>query len=233
MNRTLNWILLNADSTVQKINGAASSSLTQQIADWATHLLDTTGYVGLVFLMALESMVAPIPSEAVMPFAGFLIVDGTFTWAGVIFWSTVGSIAGSLISYYLGYFGGRPLVLKVGKYLLLDKSHLDTTEKYFNKNGQITIFVARFIPVIRHLISIPAGLAEMNLWKFLLYTTAGAACWNTILTVAGYYLKDNWNSLMKYSHIIDIVVVAVLGLAFIYLVWKLYKDYKKRKSATN
>lgn len=223
MTRTLNWILCTA-------NNAASHSLTQQIADWATHLLETTGYLGLVILMALESMIAPIPSEAVMPFAGFLIVDGSFSWVGVIVFSTLGSFIGSIISYYLGYWGGRPLVLKVGKYFLLDKSHLDATEKYFNKSGEVTIFVARFIPVIRHLISIPAGLAKMNFGKFILYTVLGAACWNTILTVAGYYLKDNWDSLMKYSHIIDIVIVVILALALLYVIRKLYKDYKERKA---
>ncbi len=231
MNKVLNFILLNIDSTSQRINAVASnSSLTQSIATWATHMLDTTGYAGLVLLMALESMIAPIPSEAVMPFAGFLIVKGTFSWAGVIFFSTLGSILGSLVSYYLGYWGGRPIVLKVGKFFLLDKSHLDATEKYFTKKGEITILIARFIPVIRHLISIPAGLAKMNIWKFLIYTLVGAACWNTLLTIAGYYLQNNWNSLMKYSHIIDIVIVAVLALAFIYVVYKLVKDYKKRKA---
>jgi membrane protein DedA with SNARE-associated domain len=233
MTRLLNWIVLNIDSTAQMAGAAASSSLTQQIANWATHLLETSGYAGLVLLMALESMIAPIPSEAVMPFAGFLIVESKFTWLGVILFSTLGSVLGSLVSYYLGYWGGRPIVLKVGKYFLLDKSHLDTTEKYFTKKGEITIFIARFIPVVRHLISIPAGLAKMNIWKFLIYTVIGACCWNTILTIAGFYLKNNWNSLMKYSHTIDIVVVAVLALAFIYVVYKLVKDYRKRTAAGN
>jgi membrane protein DedA with SNARE-associated domain len=204
--------------------------ITAKIALWATALLSTSGYFGLVILMALESMIAPIPSEAVMPFAGFLIVDGTFSWAGVIFFSTLGSLIGSLISYYLGYWGGRPIVLKVGKYFLLDKSHLDITEKYFNRRGDITILISRFIPVVRHLISIPAGLAKMNIWKFMIYTVIGACCWNTILTVAGFYLNKNWDELMKYSHTIDIVVVALLALAFFYVVWKLVKDYKKRKA---
>lgn len=204
--------------------------LTEKIAIWATALLSSSGYAGLVILMALESMIAPIPSEAVMPFAGFLIVDGTFSWFGVIFFSTLGSIIGSMISYYMGYYGGRPLVLKVGKYFLLDKSHLELTEKYFQRKGDITILISRFVPVVRHLISIPAGLAKMNIWRFLIYTVIGAACWNSILTIAGFYLKENWNEIMKYSHIIDIVVVIVLVLAFVYVLRKLILDYKKRKS---
>jgi membrane protein DedA with SNARE-associated domain len=225
------YLLLQADSLARKtIAHDSNGSLTQQISSWATNLLDTTGYAGLVFLMALESMIAPIPSEAVMPFAGFLIVEGTYSWFGVIAFSTLGSIIGSLISYYLGYWGGRPIVLKVGKYFLLDKSHLDSTEKYFTKRGEITILIARFIPVVRHLISIPAGLAKMNIWKFLIYTIIGAGCWNTILAVAGYYLKDNWASIMTYSHIIDYFVVGILVLFFAYILWKLIKDYKKRQA---
>ena len=207
--------------------------LTEKIAAFATAFIASTGYAGVFVLMALESMIAPVPSEAVMPFAGFLIADGTFSWFGVIFFSTLGSIAGSLISYYLGYYGGRPLVLRVGKYFLLDKSHLELTEKYFGKRGETTILISRFIPVVRHLISIPAGLAKMNIWKFILYTTIGASIWNTILTVAGYYLKNNWGEIMKYSHIIDFVVVALMLVALIYVIMKLRKDYKKRKAAAN
>lgn len=204
-------------------------SLTQQIADFAVNFIDTTGYLGVTVLMTLESMIAPIPSEAVMPFAGFLIVEGKFSWLGVAFFSTLGSMIGSWLSYFLGWYGGRPLVLKVGKYFLLDKSHLDTTEKYFNKKGEITILISRFIPVVRHLISIPAGLAKMSLLKFSLYTLIGATAWNMILTIAGYYLKENWEAIMKYSHTIDIVVVIVLAMAFFYVLWKLIKDYQKRK----
>jgi membrane protein DedA with SNARE-associated domain len=204
--------------------------ITAKIAAWATAFLLTSGYAGLVVLMALESMIAPIPSEAVMPFAGFLIEQGNFSWFGVIFFSTLGSIIGSLVSYYLGYWGGRPIVLKVGKYFLLDKSHLDTTERYFTRKGDITILIARFIPIIRHLISIPAGLAKMNIWKFIIYTVIGAACWNTILAVAGFYLQKNWGTIMNYSHIIDYFVVGILVLFFAYILWKLIKDYKKRKA---
>lgn len=182
--------------------------------------------------MMFESMVLPIPSEAVMPFAGFLIADGHFTYAAVILVSTLGSIVGSLISYYIGYYGGRPLVEKFGKYLLLNKHHLDMTEKYFNKRGELTIFISRFIPVVRHLISIPAGMGKMNIFKFCLYTIIGAAMWNAFLAWVGYKLKNNWNEVLKYSSIIDIVVVAVLGLIFIYIVYKLYSAYKANKKTT-
>jgi membrane protein DedA with SNARE-associated domain len=200
--------------------------LTEFIAEYATRLIDQGGYFIVAFLMALESMIAPVPSEAVMPFAGFLIHEGRFTFAGVIFWSTVGSIIGSLISYVMGSKGGRPFVLRFGKYLLLDVHHLEATEKFFGKYGDKTIFICRFIPVVRHLISIPAGVGKMNLWKFAIYTVIGAAIWNAFLTWAGYRLKDNWEEVMKYSHIADIVVVGGILLTVGYLV---YKGLKRRK----
>ncbi len=205
-------------------------SLTETIANWATHFMETTGYISVTILMALESMIAPVPSEAVMPFAGFLIYEGSFTWTNVIFYSTLGSIIGSLISYYIGSFGGRPLVLKFGKYLLLDKHHLDITENYFNKKGDITIFISRFIPVVRHLISIPAGIAKMNIWKFSLYTIIGAGIWNAFLTWVGFVLKDDWDALLKsqWKHLIDVFFVGIIFVIFGYFAYKLIQDKKKR-----
>jgi membrane protein DedA with SNARE-associated domain len=194
--------------------------LTEFIATYATNLIHQGGYGIVFFLMALESMIFPIPSEAVMPFAGFLIHEGRFSFTGTIFFSTLGSIVGSLISYVMGSKGGRPFVLRFGKYLLLDVHDLEATEKFFGKYGDKTIFICRFIPVVRHLISIPAGVGKMNLWKFSLYTIVGAALWNGFLAWVGYRLKDNWEEVMKYSHVADIVVVASLGLTIGYFVYK-------------
>lgn len=226
---------------IQKITTAVDSvktaaelnhtGLTAWIANTATHFIDMAGYWGIMILMILESMVAPVPSEAVMPFAGFAISNGTLSWEGVIFFSTLGSIIGSLIGYWMGAKGGRPLVEKWGKYLLLDKHDLDITEKWFSKRGDLTVFVCRFIPVVRHLISIPAGMGRMNLWKFSIYTIIGAGLWNSILTIAGYYLQENWGEIMKYSHIIDYVIVAVLVIILFYYGYKLNKNRKKTKTA--
>ena len=206
--------------------------ITEFLVAYIISFIQSTGYISIFLLMMLESMVAPVPSEAVMPFAGFLIADGHFTFTAVILISTLGSIVGSLISYYIGYYGGRPLVEKFGKYLLLDKHHLDITEKYFNKRGELTIFISRFIPVVRHLISIPAGMGKMNVIKFCIYTIIGAAMWNTFLAWVGYKLEKNYQEVLKYSSVIDIVVVAVLGLIFIYVVYKLYSAYKANKKTT-
>lgn len=223
-------ITTNLLNTTKIVASQSPSGITAWIADFATRFIDTTGYMGIMILMTLESMVAPVPSEAVMPFAGFAIYNGTLTWGGVIFFSTLGSIIGSLIGYWMGAKGGRPLVEKWGKYLLLDKHDLDITEKWFSKRGDSTVFVCRFIPVVRHLISIPAGMGKMNLLKFSIFTIIGAALWNSILCVAGYFLKDNWDEIMKYSHIIDYVIVAALIFVVAYYGYKLHKNRRNIKT---
>ncbi len=199
--------------------------LTELIATYATHLIERTGYPGVFILMTMESMVFPVPSEAVMPFAGFLIEQQTFTFWQVILASTLGSIVGSLISYYIGYYGGMPFVKKFGKYALLDVEELEATERFFKRRGELTIFICRFIPVVRHLISIPAGTGKMNILRFSIFTIIGAALWNAFLAYVGYVLKSNWEEVMKYSHIIDIVVVLfLLAIVGLYV----YRHLRKR-----
>jgi len=191
--------------------------LTDAISAFAVKCLEVTGYAGAAGLMALESMIAPIPSEAVMPFVGFLVADGKWDlWLAVLF-TSLGSIAGSMTSYLMGYYGGKPLILKVGKYLLLDQHHLKMTEDFFQRrSGTLTIFISRFIPVVRHLISIPAGVGKMPLGAFLLATAVGATVWNVFLLVCGMKLREHWNVVQKYSHQVDIVVVLVMlaGIAW-------------------
>jgi membrane protein DedA with SNARE-associated domain len=202
--------------------------LTEFIAVFATQLIEKLGYPSVFVLMAMESMVFPLPSEAVMPFAGFLIVQKTFTFWQVILVSTFGSIVGSLISYGIGFYGGMPFVKKFGKYALLDVKELEASEGFFSKYGEITILICRFIPVIRHLISIPAGIGKMNIVKFSIFTIIGAGIWNSFLTYIGYVLKSNWAEVMKYSHVIDIVVVAFLvGLVGLYIFRHLKKKQRK------
>lgn len=205
--------------------------ITEWIATTAVAIISATGYPGIFILMTMESMVFPVPSEAVMPFAGFLIVDGQFSFSGVIAASTIGSIVGSLLSYSIGFYGGKPFIQKFGKYLLLNVHHLELSEKFFAKRGDITILISRFIPIVRHLISIPAGFGKMNIWKFSIYTIIGAGCWNAFLTYVGYSLKNNWSEVMKYSHTIDLVIVGVLGIAGIYYMYKIISSLLKEKAS--
>ncbi|MDP2046370.1 MAG: DedA family protein [Deltaproteobacteria bacterium] len=199
--------------------------LTEALCYYNTWFINQCSYAGVFLLMTLESMVAPIPSELVMPFAGFLIYTGEFGVVPVMVASTLGSIVGSLLSYGMGMLG-KPVVLRYGRYLLLNVHHLEWTEKFFLRHGGKTIFISRFIPVVRHLISIPAGLARMPLIPFILYTAVGATLWNGFLTYLGFRLKQNWPLIQKYTHILDYFVVAGLIGATVYLVWKFKRARK-------
>lgn len=182
------------------------------------------GYVAVFILMALESMIAPVPSEAVMPFAGYLVATGRFELWLLGLASSLGSIAGSLASYYMGLKGGRRLVHAWGRYLLLDHGHLEWTERWFHRHGQKTIFFSRFIPVVRHLISIPAGMARMRLAGFVLYTLAGASLWNLFLAWCGLWLGNHWSLVSEYSHAADVVIIGLLAGA---LCWHILRHRRR------
>jgi membrane protein DedA with SNARE-associated domain len=203
--------------------------MVERVAEFCTYIIGELGYLGVGFLMALESMIAPIPSELVMPFAGFLAAEDKMSVAGIILATSLGSIIGSLISYYMGYFGGRPVVLKVGRYLLLNREHLDWTEQWFARHGSWTILVSRFIPVVRHLISIPAGMGRMRLASFCIYTLIGATIWNTFLLVCGFKLRQNWTLVQKYSHELDLIVVALL---IVVTIWFVMTHVRRSRAAT-
>jgi membrane protein DedA with SNARE-associated domain len=182
--------------------------------------------------MALESMIFPVPSEAVMPFVGFLVADGKWNLWLAILATSMGSVTGSLISYAMGYYGGKPFILKVGRFLLLNRHDLKMTEDFFSRRGgTLTLFISRFIPVIRHLVSIPAGIGKMRLLPFILATAIGATLWNSFLLVCGMFLRDHWRVILTYSHQVDIGVVAVLCLGLIWFVKSRYKNRKAMCSA--
>jgi membrane protein DedA with SNARE-associated domain len=203
--------------------------ITETILEYNTFLIHHLGYFGVFILMALESMIAPVPSELVMPFAGFLIFTGHFHPLPVMVASSLGSICGSLVSYYLGRLG-EPVVLRYGRYLLLNPHHLKWTDDFFARHGGKTIFISRFIPVVRHLISIPAGLARMSLGPFVIFTLAGATLWNGFLTYLGVRLKEHWYLIQRYTHVLDVLVLVCLGLAAAYFFWKVKSSWKVRNS---
>jgi len=190
--------------------------ITEFLAQYITVFIDKTGYISVFVFMVMESTAFPVPSEAIMPFAGFLIAESKFTFTLVIAVSTLGSIVGSLLSYWIGLYGGQPFIERYGRFFLLDHDDLAATERFFKKYGDATIFICRFIPVVRHLISLPAGMGRMNLVRFSIYTIIGAGLWNAFLTVCGFYLRKNWEVVMQYSRIVDIAVLAILvfGIAF-------------------
>ncbi len=191
--------------------------ITALLVTLCTNLIAQTGLAGITVLMALESMIMPVPSEAVMPFAGFLWFEGKLTFWQIFISSTLGSLIGSLISYVLGAFYSEAIINHWGKYLLLNKHHLEKTQHFFEKHGEKTVFISRFIPIVRHLISIPAGVGRMNISKFIIYTFIGAGLWNMFLAWVGYTLNSNWHIIGQYTHILDIIVIVGAIGAVIYL----------------
>lgn len=193
--------------------------ITETITSVATNILDKTGYTGAAGLMVLESMIAPVPSEAVMPFVGFQVAEGKWNLWLAIAATSLGSIIGSLLSYWMGLYGGKPLILKVGRYLLLNQRDLERTEQFFHrKAGLTTVFIARFVPVVRHFISIPAGMGRMPLLPFLAVTLAGATAWNGFLLWCGMKLRDHWPVVKKYTHQVDILIVIGIAIAGVWWV---------------
>jgi len=205
------------------------SEILAAIGGFALSTISLLWYAGIFFLMMLESMVVPVPSEFVMPFAGFLVSQGNFNFILVIVASSLGSITGSLIFYYIGKTGGHTLVEKYGKYVLVDTEDIKKTEKWFNKRGELTIFIARLIPVVRHLISLIAGIGKMNVKKFTLYTILGATLWNGILTYLGFILGQHWNEVSQYVEELDIIIVILLIVGCLYFAYRHITRKKKNQ----
>ncbi|PEZ03351.1 DedA family protein [Bacillus sp. AFS018417] len=182
------------------------------------------GYSGI----ALGLMIEIIPSEIVLSYAGFLVAKGELNFAGAVIAGTIGGTLAQIFLYWLGYYGGRPVVEKYGKYLLINKKHLDVAEDWFNRYGVGVIFSARFIPVVRHAISIPAGLAKMSLKRFTLYTVLAVLPWSMLFIYFGEKLGGNWRHIKEYAA--DYThYFAIAGILFIVIYIGL-KMLKKRKT---
>jgi membrane protein DedA with SNARE-associated domain len=186
------------------------------------------GYLGLALLLVAENLFPPIPSEVVLPLAGFLVGTGELSFFGALGAATAGSTAGALILYTMGRWGGRRLVLRYGRWLRVDKSRLDRAESWFRNWGDWVVLVARVVPLARSVVSIPAGTMEMPLVRFLILTTVGSAVWNTVLIGAGVILGANWatvqNWVGSYSNVV--LIVAAVGIAA-FLVFRHYRRDKR------
>ncbi|MEM3218879.1 MAG: DedA family protein [Thermoplasmata archaeon] len=185
------------------------------------------GYTAIFFLMMLESMMLPIPSEVIIPFGGFLAYKGYLNIYGVITAATLGGVVGSYIAFLIGYYGGRPFILKYGKYMLIDKENLNRAEKWFNKYGRISVFTTRLVPVIRTFISLPAGIAKMKTSLFLFYTFLGSLIWSIFLGILGYLLKERWIIIFSFFSKADPIIIGIGIAALFYIIFKLYKNYKE------
>ncbi len=200
------------------------------VISWAIQVLKdfiaAGGLAGIFFLMTLESMCLPVPSEIVMTFGGWLVFDGRLDFVGVILAGTFGCLAGSLIAYWIGDKGGRALVHRYGKALHVSEKSIQGAEDWFHKHGDLAVFGSRLLPVVRTFISLPAGLAKMNLRRFVVLTFIGSLIWCIVLTYAGFLLGANWESIRELTGPLTVIVVAVTAAL---LIWY-FCFYKKKKA---
>ena len=197
------------------------------LVNWLLATIGYWGYPGIFLLMAMESSVIPVPSELVMPPAGYLAQQGQMNMAIVILCGTLGSLIGAYANYFAAHYLGRPLILKYGKYVWITEEKFAKVERFFQDHGEVSTFIGRLLPVVRHLISLPAGLAGMNHWKFSLYTLLGAGLWVTVLSYIGYFIGANRELIVQYSHQALIGAVALSVIIIVLYVW----NHRKKQAA--
>jgi membrane protein DedA with SNARE-associated domain len=187
-------------------------------------IVTATGYGGLAILMAIESACIPLPSELIMPFAGYLVFQGTMKLVWVATAGAIGCNLGSLVAYEIGCYGGRPLVERYGRWILMGRRELDWADRFFERWGEAAVFVARLLPVIRTFIALPAGIARMPRVKFHVYTFLGSWPWCFALAYAGMKLGENWRTIGKYFHQMDAVIGVLLVTGIAWFVWSHWQN---------
>lgn len=198
-------------------------SLIGDLATWAVDVMDRLGYWGLAFLVALENIFPPIPSEVILPLAGFLTSDGRMYFPLALLSATIGSVAGALVLYWAGSAFGesrlRSIVRRRGRWLRLGEEDVDRADAWFDRYGGLAVMLCRVVPIVRSLISIPAGLRRMPMARFVLYTTIGSAAWNAILIGAGWILGDNWEAVEGYVGYLQYAVIAAVTALVAWWIW--------------
>jgi membrane protein DedA with SNARE-associated domain len=192
------------------------------LQNWITSIIQTIGYPGITFVMLVENLFPPIPSELVMPFAGFLVAEGKFNLALTITAGTLGSVIGAVILYYIGMLAGeslvRPFFRRFGAWFLLSEADLDKTLGAFTRHGELIVLGGRVIPIIRSLISLPAGMNRMPMGRFILFTTLGSLIWTSLLTVGGMLLGAAWEEIIGFVEIYQDIVLVLLAVALLIFV---------------
>ncbi len=204
-------------------------SISASLANLVIYLIESLGYFGIFLGMTIESACIPLPSEVIMTFAGFVVNEGKLTLTNIILVGILGNLVGSLITYYIGLKGARPLLEKYGKYILITKEKLDNADKWFNKHGDAAVFFGRILPGIRTFISLPAGINKMDIKKFIIYTLIGSGIWTSILAIIGIELGKDWSIISQYFRIFDIIIGIAILLIIIYYVIKHRKNKKANK----
>lgn len=204
------------------------STILEALAAFIITVISQTGYLGILLLMAIESACIPLPSEIIMPFSGYLVFTGRFhlLWVGLA--GALGCNLGSLVAYYVGSLGGRPLVEKYGRWVLVTHHDLEMADRFFDRYGDWAVFLARLLPVIRTFIAFPAGVSRMNTVRFHLYTFLGSLPWCLALAYAGFKLGQRWMTLREYFHRFDAVLAVVIVVG---AVWFIHNRWKNRLRA--
>jgi membrane protein DedA with SNARE-associated domain len=198
--------------------------------------ISALGYAGIVLLMAIESACIPLPSEIIMPFSGYLVYTGRFNlwWVGIA--GAVGCVLGSLVAYWVGMRGGRPLIEKYGRYVLISPHDLDLADRWFARYGEVIVFASRLLPVVRTFIAFPAGVARMNLKRFVIYTFLGSLPWCLGLAYVGQVLGEQWDkneTLKSWFHRFDFVIGLIILAGVVWWVWRHIKHSRAHISNTS
>ncbi len=195
-------------------------SLVKYLAGFIIAGISAMGYAGIVLMMAIESACIPLPSEIIMPFSGYLVFAGRFGLIGTAVAGAAGCVVGSVAAYYAGVYGGRPFLMKYGRYVLITEKELDTADRFFARYGDAAIFISRLLPVVRTFISLPAGISKMNFPKFVIYTFVGSFPWCLGLSWVGMKLGENWNTLGRYFHRFDAVIGVFIAMGVAWFLWR-------------
>lgn len=207
-------------------------SIETSLIAFFEQLYSTVGYAGIVVAMAIESACIPLPSEIILPMAGWMVSRQIFTLWGATLAGTLGCVVGSAIAYWVGVFGGRPLLDRYGRYVLISRHDLEVADRWFARYGQGAIFFSRMLPVIRTFISLPAGIARMPFGRFIVYTALGSLPWSLALVYAGKSLGDNWESVRTILQKFDVIVVAVVIVGIGYYIYRHVSGVMRSPSET-
>ena len=199
------------------------SHIISSVTNFIIHTISSLGYTGVGLLMAIESACIPLPSEIIGPFAGFLVSMGRFSLFGVALAGAFGSMVGSWVTYEIGKWGGRPLVEKYGKYILISRHDLDIADRFFAKYGNFSTFFGRLLPIVRTFISLPAGIAKVPKTKFLIYSFVGSFIWTYLLAYIGMKLGEHWNTLRDKLHYFDTAIIVLIALGIAWWIWRHFK----------
>ena len=209
--------------------------LLEQVAAWIQELIAAIGYPGIVIVMAIENIFPPIPSELVLPFAGALSAKGEMNFWAAVAAGTAGSLIGAIVLYAVGYLareaGVRSLVARYGKFLFISEKDLDRAAEWFERYGEAIIFFGRLIPLVRSIISVPAGYTRMNPVRFIIYTILGTTLWNLILAYAGRLLGENWEEILAFMDTYQYATLAVIAIAVVsFVTWRIIKRHQSSEA---